>query len=120
MGKIDISHEARLGEGETRQPYLRDVWYVAAWSSEVERDLFPRTILDQRLVLWRTERGEVVAMGDTCPHRFAPLHRGKLIGDAVECPYHGLRFGPAGRCVLNPHGETIPASLRVASIPTVE
>jgi vanillate O-demethylase monooxygenase subunit len=40
---------------------------------------------------------------------------------SVECPYHGLRFGTDGACVLNPHGSgRIPATLAVRSYPVVE
>ena len=40
---------------------------------------------------------------------------------SVECPYHGLRFGIDGACVLNPHGSgRIPATLAVRSYPVVE
>jgi vanillate O-demethylase monooxygenase subunit len=58
-----------------------------------------------------------VALSDTCPHRFAPLHLGKVEGDIIACPYHGLQFGPDGKCVLNPHGP-VPAAavLRVYPI----
>jgi vanillate O-demethylase monooxygenase subunit len=39
---------------------------------------------------------------------------------SVECPYHGLRFGTDGACVLNPHGSgRIPATLAVRSYPVV-
>ena len=79
-------------------PFLRNVWYPFAWSEEVGRELFGRTLLDEPIVVYRKENGEAVALGDTCPHRFAPLHQGKLIGDCVQCPYHGLQFDDAGRC----------------------
>src|SRR4029079_9929436 len=59
---------------------------------------------------------------DRCPHRFAPLHMGKIVkGDIVQCPYHGLEFDPSGACVLNPHGsKNIPSRARVRSFPVTE
>jgi phenylpropionate dioxygenase-like ring-hydroxylating dioxygenase large terminal subunit len=55
-------------------------------------------------------------MGNGCPHRSAPLHMGKLIGDTVQCGYHGLHFGENGRCVLNPNREgMIPPRMGVPS-----
>ena len=63
-----------------------------------------------------TRDGRVRAMDNTCPHRFAPLHQGRLVGDKVECPYHGLTFDVDGRCVKNPNGNRIvpkQCSLRV-------
>lgn len=94
--------------------YLRNTWYAIAWSDEVGREPLGRTLLGQPLVLFRTEAGEAVAIGDRCPHRFAPLSRGKLVGDQIECPYHGLRFGQSGMCEHNPHGNRrIPPKARV-------
>jgi len=43
-------------------------------------------------------------LGDMCPHRFAPLHKGCVKADIIECPYHGLQFDATGACVFNPHG----------------
>ncbi len=101
--------------------FLHNAWYVAAWSAEVGAALLPRTILDRRLVLYRRPDGAAAALDDRCPHRFAPLSRGRLFGDVIECGYHGLRFDGAGACVLNPHGTgVIPHKARVRSYPLVE
>jgi vanillate O-demethylase monooxygenase subunit len=86
------------------QKYLRNAWYAASWDDELGDTPVPVTILDEPLVLYRNEAGAPVCLSDTCPHRFAPLHMGRVVGDAIACPYHGLQFGPDGRCVLNPHG----------------
>lgn len=38
-------------------------------------------------------RGEhVFAMHNRCTHRGGPLHKGKLEGDTIECPWHGSCF----------------------------
>lgn len=35
-------------------------------------------------------RGErIFAMTETCPHLGGPLAEGKLVGDAIQCPWHG-------------------------------
>jgi vanillate O-demethylase monooxygenase subunit len=103
--------------------YLRNAWYVAAWSDDLaDGQLLGRTILKQPVVLYRTSDGNVAALDDRCPHRFAPLHMGKVLpGDRVQCPYHGLEFDPSGACVLNPHGNKhIPPRARVRSYPVTE
>ena len=101
--------------------YLRDAWYVAAWEDEIPRDtLFHRTILSEPVLLYRTPADEIVALADRCPHRFAPLHLGRLVGDVVQCGYHGLCFGPSGECVSSPHGDgKIPRGARVKRYVTV-
>ncbi len=103
------------------QPYLTNAWYVAAWSTEISRAMLERTILEQSIVLFRKENGEAVAIGNACAHRYAPLSLGKLVGDTVQCPYHGLRYDSGGRCVHNPHADgTIPPRMAVPSYPLVE
>ena len=85
--------------------YLRNAWYVAALSEAVTTTPIKRVILDEPVVLYRTETGTPVGLSDRCPHRFAPMHMGTVKGDCIECPYHGLRFGPSGKCEHNPHGD---------------
>lgn len=104
-----------------KKEFLRNAWYVGAWAHEVSRKLTSRTILGESLLLYRKENGEPVAIGNRCPHRFAPLDMGKLIGDVVQCRYHGLRFDSIGKCVLNPHDTgRIPPKMVVPGYPAVE
>jgi vanillate O-demethylase monooxygenase subunit len=100
-------------------PFIRNAWYAAAMSDEVDRTFIHRLLLGRDVVLFRKEQGAPVALENMCPHRFAPLDRGRLIGDEVECGYHGLVFDCEGTCVRNPHGQ-ISASARVRSYPVVE
>jgi phenylpropionate dioxygenase-like ring-hydroxylating dioxygenase large terminal subunit len=100
--------------------YLENAWYVAAWSDELGTAMLPRQLLERPVVLFRTQDGRAVALADRCPHRFVPLHCGKLHGDVIECAYHGLRFDAQGRCVLNPNSDVIPAAAKVRAYPTVE
>jgi len=99
--------------------FLRNAWYAAAWANELSDTFLARTLLNEPVMLFREENGRAAAMVDRCPHRFAPLSRGKMIDGAVECPYHGLRFGADGSCVHNPHGP-VPRSARVKTFPLVE
>lgn len=102
--------------------FLRNTWYVAAWADQVPAgEMLPRKILDEGMLLFRDEGGRAVALRDRCPHRYAPLHLGKLKNGIVECGYHGLRFDSAGTCVYNPHGDgMIPPNARVDSYPIEE
>ncbi len=99
--------------------YLRNAWYAAAFDHEVTTSPLARTLLDQPVVFYRDEAGNPVALQDRCPHRFAPLSRGKVVDGVIQCPYHGLQFGAAGDCVYNPHGP-IPKAAHVASYPLSE
>jgi phenylpropionate dioxygenase-like ring-hydroxylating dioxygenase large terminal subunit len=121
-----VADDTELRESKKKMvtgTYLRNTWYVAAWSDDLaDGKLLARTILKEPVVLYRKADGSVVALQDRCPHRFAPLSMGKIVnGDSLQCPYHGLEFGPSGACVLNPHGaKNIPSRARVRSYPVVE
>lgn len=107
---------------DSKQPYLRNVWYVAALSSEVGPEaLFHRKLLDTSVMLYRKQDGTPVAVHDRCPHRFAPMHLGNRVGDEVNCLYHGLRFNANGQCTHNPHGDgRIPKAAQLRSFPLIE
>ncbi|TAL76889.1 MAG: hypothetical protein EPN76_09670 [Burkholderiaceae bacterium] len=98
----------------------KNFWYVAAWASDVRHEIFPRTILNQPLVLFRASDGKVAALEDRCPHRAVPLSLGRLVGDAVRCTYHGVQIAPDGSCVHIPCQEHIPAAARARAFPIVE
>lgn len=102
--------------------YLRNVWYVAAWDHEVVGDRpLARKLLGEPVVLFRDADGKPQALFDRCPHRFAPLSRGKVVGGSLQCAYHGLEFGGSGVCTRNPHGNgAIPKAAQVRSYPMVE
>jgi phenylpropionate dioxygenase-like ring-hydroxylating dioxygenase large terminal subunit len=104
-------------------PFLRNAWYCAAWAYELEEEQghFARKLLGESVLLMRKEDGVVAAMGNVCPHRFAPLHKGPRTGDVFSCPYHGLEFNSDGQCVGNPnHGGVVPSAARVKTYPLVE
>lgn len=101
-------------------PYLLNVWYVAAWSSEVSNgEVLGRTLLGRQVALFRSAHGTPAAVLDRCPHRFAPLSDGRLEGGRLICRYHGLGFDSVGACVVNPHGPPI-AGLSIPAWPTHE
>ncbi|UOA33298.1 Toluene-4-sulfonate monooxygenase system iron-sulfur subunit TsaM1 [Sulfitobacter sp. DSM 110093] len=104
----------------TSTSFPQNAWYAAGWSHDVARALKPVTICQRKLVLYRTSSGAVTAMDDACWHRLAPLSKGRIEGDNVVCPYHGLKFEPGGRCVHMPSQDTINPSACVRTYPAVE
>ncbi len=101
--------------------FLHNRWYVAAWNHEIGRHrMLRRLLLNEPVVLFRSLAGEPIALEDRCCHRHAPLSKGKLFGDVVECPYHGWRYDRSGKCVLTP-GQDLPSpGAGVRSYPVVE
>lgn len=100
--------------------YLWNAWYVAAWDHEITKEPLARTFLEEPVVLWRTSEGMAVAFEDRCCHRHAPLSVGKVLGDTIQCGYHGLTFDATGQCVEVPSQTSVPPDARVRRFPLVE
>jgi phenylpropionate dioxygenase-like ring-hydroxylating dioxygenase large terminal subunit len=98
--------------------FVKSAWYVVAWDYEVTRELRPATILGERVVLYRTQAGEPVALEDACMHRKLPLSMGRLKGDEIECGYHGMVYDCSGQCTHVPGARRVPPKARVRSYPT--
>lgn len=101
-------------------PFLRNAWYAAGWRHELNDKPIARTLLDEPVVIYKGADGAPIVLADRCAHRFAPLSLGKVEGDAIQCPYHGLVYGRDGVCVRNPHGKgAITSAMAVRSYPVV-
>ena len=103
---------------------IPDQWYAVLESREVPRGRPVGVIrLGEKLVFWRDARGQVICQRDQCAHRGAALSKGNVVGDNVECPFHGLRYDATGRCQLIPANGRItpvPERFRVHTYPTEE
>jgi len=100
--------------------FVKNAWYVAGWSSEFNDELQRVTVLGEHLVIYRTSDNLVVALQDRCPHRFLPLSKGKRLGDAIQCGYHGMTFDCTGKCIRIPGQDNVPATAYVDAYPIVE
>jgi vanillate O-demethylase monooxygenase subunit len=101
--------------------YVRNAWYVAAWSHDLEVGKpFAITVLGERVVIWRTAAGGLHALEDRCVHRLAPLSLGRCEGERLRCMYHGLLFDPDGRVVEIPGQDVIPDKAQVRRYAVVE
>ncbi|HWK91275.1 MAG TPA: aromatic ring-hydroxylating dioxygenase subunit alpha [Luteimicrobium sp.] len=98
-------------------------WYPVAKSDEVTEGPLGATLLDVPLVVYRFE-GEVVVADNLCTHRGMMLSLGEdqHDGKGIKCPYHGLRFGAAGRCTSIPAhpDDKIPERMHLRSYGAVE
>jgi vanillate O-demethylase monooxygenase subunit len=100
--------------------FLRNFWYVAAGADEIGAAPLGRTLLNEPVVLYRTQAGAAVAFEDRCCHRRAPLSKGRVEGDALRCGYHGLLFNAAGECIEVPGQTRVPRSARLRRYPVCE
>ena len=95
-------------------------WWVAATSDEVVQKPLSRVLLGQSVVMFRSGSNSVTALEDRCAHRWAPLSKGRLIGDEIACPYHGFRYDATGACTHVPTQSHVPGLLKVRSFPVRE
>jgi phenylpropionate dioxygenase-like ring-hydroxylating dioxygenase large terminal subunit len=75
------------------------------------------------LVFWRDAAGKIACIGDVCPHIGAPLCLGKLLPDAIACPFHGFEYDASGKCRFIPSlgkNGVVPKAMRVNSYPVHE
>lgn len=90
-------------------------WHPVAYSHQVIADKpHAAKLLDEMLVIWRTEDGAPHAMKDLCIHRGTALSLGWVKNDCIVCPYHAWEYNRAGECVKIPQkaGISIPTKAR--------
>ena len=116
----DLSTKSKSSMADRSTPLMRQHWYVAALSDEVDRTPMRRQILEQDIVLYRKTDGTPVALQNRCPHRSYPLSEGHLEGDRIVCGYHGMEFNPDGSCGLVPSLKAAPRAMHVQPYPVVE
>jgi phenylpropionate dioxygenase-like ring-hydroxylating dioxygenase large terminal subunit len=108
---------------ETRTAALRRGWYPVARAVDLDRPQ-QATLLGRRLVAFRTTDGRPRVLPDRCLHRGGALHLGAVIGDSIECPYHGWQWrGADGQCVYIPSNgpsAPIPKAAAIDACPAVE
>ncbi len=100
--------------------FLRNHWYVAAWSEDLGRAMTGLVLLGESVVLFRKQDGTPVALENRCPHRNLPLSEGRLVEDSIECGYHGLVFDCQGACTHVPGQADVPGWARVRRYPVIE
>ena len=87
-------------------------WFALCLSSELKRsELLSMPFMDEELLVYRTQSGQVRVTDPYCPHLGAHLgHGGKVDGEQLVCPFHGLSFAPDGNCTGAPYGRKPPCA----------
>ena len=101
--------------------FLQNQWYAAATAHELGVKPAGRRICNESIAMFRRRDGSVAAVADRCPHRKVPLSIGNVIGDEIQCAYHGFQFNGLGTCTLIPSQKEVPPRVfDVRSYPTIE
>jgi len=98
-------------------------WYVVMDSTQVRDKPVGVVRMGEKLVFWRDSSGKVSCLQDKCVHRGVQLSKGKVLGDHIQCPFHGLEYDSSGRVTVIPaNGKNtpVPEHFRVLSYPTYE
>jgi len=115
-----IAHATSTQPAARLEGYSYNAWYLAGWTTSFDAQLSAVKILNEPIVLYRTEAKQWVALEDLCPHKLVPLSLGELIGSCLRCHYHGLKFAADGQCVEIPGQPVVPAAVRVRTYPVTE
>ena len=83
----------------TYPPPYPDGWYRVAASREVRPGEVKHVqCVGEQIALFRTRTdGRIAAVDAFCPHRGANLAQGKVMGDRLQCPFHGWQLDGSGR-----------------------
>lgn len=96
-------------------PGLAAAWHPVLRSSDLGETPRRIDLLGEPWVITRLN-GSITAFVDKCPHRNARLSDGMVVGDTLQCPYHGWRFDGTGHCTLIPAlgvGATVPPTAQL-------
>jgi 3-ketosteroid 9alpha-monooxygenase subunit A len=79
-------------------------------------------IFGEERVVFRGASGQVFMVDAHCAHLGAHLGEGgKVVGDAIECPFHRWRYsGASGECTHIPYAVRVPKLARVGTHPLLE
>lgn len=87
----------------THQKVFRRFWHAVMPLSQVPDDRpVPFRLLGEDIVLFRDGQGQPRALKDRCCHRTARLSKGRCVGGALECGYHGWTYNGQGRVIRIP------------------
>ncbi|MBW2427244.1 MAG: Rieske 2Fe-2S domain-containing protein [Deltaproteobacteria bacterium] len=107
----------------SRFPFpIPNSWYLVSLSQELASgEARSLRYFDRDLVLFRGESGRAAVLDAHCPHLGAHLGvGGRVVGDAIECPFHAWQWSGEGRCLAIPYAKRIPSQARTVSYPVVE
>lgn len=103
---------------------MRRCWQPVARAQDLAEGPQRAVLLGEPLAVFLTEGGKPAVVADRCPHRGASLSMGAVVGEAIQCPYHGWEWdGIKGNCTRIPSladQRQIPPDARIPAFPVRE
>lgn len=88
-----------------RPDVLVESWYVVARSGTIHRGKVISTDeFGRRIAIYRDMQGDLHGVDGSCAHLGADLGQGRVVGDQLECAFHGWRYDAGGNCCRTPNG----------------
>lgn len=82
-----------------RRDLLTQSWYPLGPAKSLKKNTVRSfEILQQRLVVYRSSKGEVFALDSFCPHMGADLGNGEVVGEKLRCYFHHYTLDSQGHC----------------------
>ncbi|MGL6096065.1 MAG: Rieske 2Fe-2S domain-containing protein [Fimbriiglobus sp.] len=75
---------------------MLDHWHPVLAARDLKTKPVGIQVAGRLVCLYRDSKGSVAAIDDVCPHRRLKLSYGRVVGDKVECKYHGWTFDGCG------------------------
>ncbi len=108
-------------DGDEVARALRRCWQPVARMEDLVDGPGRAILLGEPLAVFLTADGSPAVVSDRCPHRGASLSMGAVIGESIQCPYHGWEWdGSTGACSRIPSladQDQIPSAARVDAYP---
>ena len=102
---------------------LKNHWYLICPVADLKDQMVVKTILGEKIILFKDGEDHIVALEDRCCHRNVQLSLGYLADGKAVCGYHGWEYNGHGHCVKIPSqlpDTKIPPTARIKSYPVKE
>ena len=110
---------ARRAESEMDKiPLYPKSWYSFGPTRQLRSGPVTKTLLGRKMVAFRTSSGQYSVMDARCSHMGADLGKGCVVGENIQCPFHGWQYSAVGRCVNIPTAQDIPKFAQQTRFPS--
>ena len=93
--QIGVDHTATADQKKPEE------WTAVLADRSLRHDTPTRVEADGVAILLVKRGDRIFALTETCPHLGGPLSEGKLVGDAIQCPWHSSEFRLEDGHVIN-------------------
>jgi phenylpropionate dioxygenase-like ring-hydroxylating dioxygenase large terminal subunit len=121
VGKRGITRHVNPLPNEGEDGLFTQSWFPICFSEEVRPgEVLGKPFLDGRVVIFRGENGKVNVTSAYCPHVGADLAVGQVVGNNIQCAFHGWEYDETGQCTKAFPGQNPPPKACLFAYPVTE